>query len=100
MATLGVVTPNAQLIEVGIALSIAYIGLENLIEKHWTRAWHITFFFGLVHGFGFANILKEMELSSSQLASSLFSFNLGVEVGQVCIVGMVYPLLRTNSRSG
>ncbi len=93
VATLGVVTPNAQLIEVGIALSIAYIGLENLIEKHWTRAWHITFFFGLVHGFGFANILREMELSSTQLASSLFSFNLGVEVGQVFIVAMVFPLL-------
>lgn len=93
VATLGVVTPNAQLVEIGIALSITYIGLENLIEKHWTRAWHITFFFGLVHGFGFANILKEMELSSAQLASSLFSFNLGVEVGQVLIVGMVFPFL-------
>ena len=93
LATLGILTPNEQLVEAGIALSIAYIGLENLIDKHWTKAWHITFVFGLVHGFGFANVLKEMELSSVQLASSLFSFNLGVEIGQVFIVSMVFPLL-------
>lgn len=93
LATLGILTPNEQLVETGIALSIAYIGLENLIDKHWTQAWHTTFVFGLVHGFGFASVLKEMELSSVQLASSLFSFNLGVEIGQIFIVSMVFPLL-------
>lgn len=93
LATLNIVNPNAQLVEVVIALSIVYIGMENLLQKHWTRAWHITFGFGLAHGFGFANVLKEMDLSSTQLASSLFSFNLGVEIGQVVIATLVFPLL-------
>jgi len=93
LATLNIVNPNAQLVEVVIALSIAYIGMENLLQKHWTRAWHISFGFGLAHGFGFANVLKEMDLSSTQLATSLFSFNLGVEIGQVVIASLVFPLL-------
>lgn len=94
LAVLGHANPNPTLIEVGIAFSIAYIGMENLMRKQLTRRWHITFFFGLVHGFGFAYVLREMNLSSSQLASSLFSFNLGVEVGQVSIVALIFPLLQ------
>lgn len=93
LAALGHVNPNPTLIEVGIAFSIAYIGMENLMKRQLTRRWHITFFFGLVHGFGFANVLRAMNLSSGQLASSLFSFNLGVEMGQVSMVALIFPLL-------
>jgi HupE / UreJ protein len=56
------------------------------------RAW-IAFFFGLVHGFGFAGVLREFGLPSRALGWSLFSFNLGVEIGQVCIVVVVASLL-------
>jgi hypothetical protein len=94
LAALGHVNPNARLVEAGIAFSIAYIGMENLTRRQLTRRWHITFFFGLVHGFGFAHILREMNLSSGQLASSLFSFNLGVEAGQIAIVAVVFPLIQ------
>ena len=51
------------------------------------------FGFGLVHGFGFANVLRELGLPSSGLARSLLSFNLGVEGGQLVIVGVLWPLL-------
>ncbi len=50
-------------------------------------------FFGLIHGFGFATVLRSMELSRGRLASSLFWFNFGVEGGQVVIVSLVFPLL-------
>lgn len=83
----------ARLVESGIALSIAYVGLENILMKRFERRWLITFGFGLIHGFGFAGVLREMELPAKGLASSLFSFNLGVEIGQIAIVSLVFPLI-------
>jgi len=93
LAALGVVNLPSRLIEAGIALSIVYIALENLLFKNFDKRWMVSFFFGLVHGFGFANVLKEMHLPRSGLISSLFSFNIGVEVGQVVIVLLILPLL-------
>lgn len=93
LAALGIVNLPARLIEAGIAFSIVYIALENLLFKTFDKRWLVSFFFGLVHGFGFANVLKEMHLPRSGLISSLFSFNLGVEVGQVAIVLVILPLL-------
>lgn len=93
LATLAIVEPVAWTIEAAIALSIAYIGFENLFVKDIRYRWKITFVFGLIHGFGFANVLRHMELSRSGLAASLLSFNVGVEIGQVAIVGLMYPLL-------
>ena len=55
--------------------------------------WLLTLCFGLVHGFGFADALQKLHLPRSGIAAALFTFNLGVEVGQVCIVGIVLPLL-------
>ncbi len=88
LAALSVVNPPARLIEPAIALSIVYVGIDNLMvgKSGWdARAW-IAFFFGLVHGFGFASVLREFGLPSGALAMSLFSFNFGVEIGQICIV--------------
>ncbi|MBI3940450.1 MAG: HupE/UreJ family protein [Acidobacteria bacterium] len=93
LATLGLVTPVAWMTEAGIALSIAYIGFENLFIREVKHRWKITFVFGLIHGFGFANILRAMNLPRSGLAASLFTFNLGVEMGQVTIVALMFPLL-------
>lgn len=95
LAALDMVNPPARLIEPAIALSIVYVGIDNLMtgKAGWdVRAW-IAFFFGLVHGFGFASVLREFGLPRQALTLSLFSFNFGVEIGQVCIVVVVASLL-------
>jgi hydrogenase/urease accessory protein HupE len=95
LAALDIANPPARLIEPAIALSIVYVGIDNLMvgKAGWdVRAW-IAFFFGLVHGFGFASVLREFGLPSQALGWSLFSFNFGVEIGQICIVVVVASLL-------
>jgi hydrogenase/urease accessory protein HupE len=95
LAALGWVNPPARLIEPAIALSIVYVGIDNLMvgKGEWdVRAW-IAFFFGLIHGFGFAGVLREFGLPRQALGWSLFSFNFGVEIGQVCIVAVVASML-------
>jgi len=95
LAALDIVSPPARLIEPAIALSIVYVGVDNLMVGKTgrdLRAW-IAFFFGFVHGFGFAAVLKEFGLPRSALGWSLFSFNFGVEIGQACIVVVVASLL-------
>ena len=95
LAALNVVNPSPRLIEPAIALSIIYVGVDNLMVGKTgrdVRAW-IAFFFGFVHGFGFAGVLKEFGLPSQALGWSLFSFNFGVEIGQACIVVVVASLL-------
>lgn len=95
LAALDVFTPPEWLIEPAIAMSIVYVGVDNLMVGKTgrdVRAW-IAFFFGLVHGFGFAGVLREFGLPRQALGWSLFSFNLGVEIGQVCIVVVVASLL-------
>src|SRR5262249_43100825 len=75
--------------------SIVYVGIDNLMvgkSGSDVRAW-IAFFFGLVHGFGFAGVLREFGLPRHALGWSLFSFNFGVEIGQVCIVVVVASIL-------
>lgn len=94
LATLGLVQPVGWMIEALIALSIAYVGLENLVVQEIRHRWRITFFFGLVHGFGFASILQSMNLERGGLMISLFTFNLGVEIGQIAIVALFWPLLQ------
>jgi hydrogenase/urease accessory protein HupE len=95
LAALDLLNPPERLIEPAIALSIIYVGIDNLMVGKTGRDVRpmIAFFFGLVHGFGFAGVLKEHGLPSQALGWSLFSFNLGVEIGQVCIVAVVSTLL-------
>jgi hypothetical protein len=78
-------------VESGIALSIAYVAAENLFRDEAKRRWILTFCFGLVHGFGFANVLRELGLPKKGLVLSLLGFNVGVEIGQVCIVAALFP---------
>jgi hydrogenase/urease accessory protein HupE len=101
LAALNVFTPPAQIVEPAIALSIVYVGADNLLVRGGRdmRAW-IAFAFGLIHGFGFANVLRDMELPGRALGWSLFSFNLGVEIGQLLVVvavGGVLVALRSRS---
>src|SRR5207247_6842511 len=91
--TLGARTLPAPLVSTGIALSIAYVALENLFFTRFDKRWLVSFLFGLVHGFGFANVLKDMHLPTSSLVASLLFFNVGVEIGQIVIVALVVPLL-------
>jgi hydrogenase/urease accessory protein HupE len=95
LATLGVVRPPGRFVEPLIALSIVFVGLDNLRARsgHGDHRMKLAFFFGLVHGFGFASVLAEFGLPPQALAGSLFSFNAGVEIGQACIVAAVAPWL-------
>jgi hypothetical protein len=93
MSVLDVVEVDMRYIEVAIALSVLFTALNNLFSFTQTKTWILAFSFGLIHGFGFANVLKEMTLKSSELIGSLFGFNLGVEVGQLAIVLVVIPII-------
>ena len=94
LAALEILNPPARIIEPAIALSIVYVGFDNILVRQGrdVRAW-IAFAFGFIHGFGFANVLREMGLPSSALGWSLLSFNIGVEIGQLLVVVVVASLL-------
>jgi hypothetical protein len=92
LAALSVFAPSPRLVEPAIALSIAYVGIENLFVKDASRRWRITFPFGLVHGFGFAGALREIALPRAQVPVALVSFNLGVEIGQLAVLSVALPL--------
>jgi hydrogenase/urease accessory protein HupE len=94
LAALDIVTPPPTIIEPAIALSIVFVGADNLVrgDGRDLRAW-VALVFGLVHGFGFANVLREFGLPREALGWSLFSFNFGVEIGQLMVVLLVSSLL-------
>jgi hydrogenase/urease accessory protein HupE len=91
MAALEVWAPSLAVVEPAIALSIAYVGVENWFVKDASRRWVITFPFGLIHGFGFAGALRQIALPESQIPLALAAFNAGVEVGQVAVLAVVLP---------
>ena len=100
LAALDVVNPPARFIEPLIALTIVVVGADNLFVLHDRQRWGqsaaaspprdarplFAGFFGLVHGFGFASVLREFGLPKDALVWSLVSFNVGVEIGQLLIV--------------
>jgi HupE / UreJ protein len=92
-AGLGWVRLPSRFVESAIAISIAYVAVENLAVREPRNRWLLTFFFGLVHGFGFASVLAEIGLPPSGVIPSLVSFNVGVELGQLCVVIAVAPIL-------
>jgi len=97
LATLDVVSLPSRFVEPMIAASISYVGIENLVRRGAEPAgrWALTFAFGLIHGFGFASVLKELGVGSSGhgLAAPLLAFNLGVEIGQISIAAIVLPVV-------
>ncbi len=95
LAAFQLVNPPSRVVEPLIALSIVFVGVENLRWRpgHRDARVLIAFAFGFIHGFGFASVLREFGLPREALAASLFAFNAGVEVGQACIVLAVVPLL-------
>ena len=92
------VAPDAlwfpPLIETLVAASIVYMALENIVGPKLNRRWLIAFGFGLVHGFAFSFALREsLQFAGSHVATSLFTFNLGVEIGQLLVLAVAVPLI-------
>ena len=114
LATLNILNPSSRIVEPAIALSIVFVGIHGLThllgagkgtgkESARTDSGNdfrlpLAFCFGFIHGFGFASVLREMDLPRAALGWSLFSFNVGVEIGQACIVLTVAPLLALIAR--
>jgi hydrogenase/urease accessory protein HupE len=100
LAVLRIVALPAQWVESAIALSITVVAVENLTRRGQVshRRWLLAFAFGLVHGLGFASVLQEFALPRADLAVSLLSFNLGVEVGQIAVVAGAFALLQIVAR--
>jgi len=93
LAASGVITPSAQVVEPLIALTIAFVAIENLIFEDMTR-WRpvVVFGFGLIHGLGFAGFFGELGLPPGQFWSALIGFNVGVEIGQLSIIAIAAVL--------
>ena len=99
----GVVSLPAKAVEPLIALSIAYVAVENLLTtelKPWRLA--LVFSFGLLHGMGFAGVLRDLGLPRAQFLTALLTFNGGVEAGQLSVIALAAAAVaywRSNSRS-
>ena len=94
LSMVGVLALPARVVEPLIALSIAYVAIENLVTselKPWRLA--LVFGFGLLHGLGFAGVLAELGLPRGEFAAALMSFNLGVEGGQLAVIAGLFAAL-------
>lgn len=103
LATFNVLSPPGRIVEPAIALSLVYLGADNLMVRDGKdlRGW-IALGFGAIHGFGFANVLRQMDLPRQALGWSIFSFSVGVEIAQLLIVivaGLALALLRARSQA-
>jgi hydrogenase/urease accessory protein HupE len=87
----GVLSAPARLVEPMIAISIAYVAIENLLLRR-VKPWRIAlvFAFGLLHGLGFAGALQELGLPRSEFVTALVTFNLGVEGGQLTVITLAF----------
>jgi len=92
LAALEVISLPSRLVEASIAASVVLAALNNLRPLVLERRWLVAFAFGLIHGFGFASVLVDLGLPQDALLLALVGFNLGVEAGQLCIVGAFLPL--------
>ena len=90
----GLVSVSPRIVEPLIALSIAYVAIENLFLSE-LRSWRVAlvFAFGLLHGMGFAGALKDLGLPRSEFLCALLTFNLGVEAGQLTVMGAAFVLV-------
>ena len=92
LSVLDIVNPPSRWVESIIAASVVLAALNNIWPLISEARWKLTFVFGLVHGFGFASALKDAGLDKGALAAPLIGFNVGVEIGQLCIVALVLPV--------
>jgi HupE / UreJ protein len=89
---LGVIPLSSRWVEVIIAVSVLFVAINTLFPMITRLTW-LTFCFGLIHGIGFASVLMELGLSEKQQLLSVVGFNLGVELGQLCLVILLLPIL-------
>ena len=95
----GIVPMAPRLVEPLIAASIVYVAVENLLVSELTRRRvAIVFAFGLLHGLGFAGVLGELGLPSSEFVTALAAFNVGVEAGQLAVIGAAFVLVVSRCR--
>jgi hydrogenase/urease accessory protein HupE len=97
LSALNMITLRSPPVEATIALSIVLVAAEALNDqKTLSRRWPalVAFMFGLVHGLGFAGALKDIGLPQQHLSVALLTFNVGVELGQLCVVGLAFALYR------
>lgn len=89
LGVLGLVQISPAIVEPLIALSIVYVAVENILTDH-LQKWRpvIVFFFGLLHGLGFAGVLQDIGLSTSYFITALIAFNVGVELGQLVVIAI------------
>ena len=92
LAALGVISLPSRLVESAIAASVVLAALNNVVPLVHGRRWMVAFAFGLIHGFGFASVLRDLGLPQGALLLALVGFNLGVEVGQLAIVSAFLPI--------
>ena len=93
LSTLNIVSMPASVVEPIVAATIVYVGVENLFKlKTLEWRWLVTFAFGLIHGFAFANELRDKGIGAGNIFIPLLSFNLGVEIGQILIAALVLPI--------
>jgi hydrogenase/urease accessory protein HupE len=93
LASLELVDLPSRLVESIIALSIGLAAFHNIRPIFNGRDWIIAFVFGLFHGFGFASVLSDLGLTNEFLSYSLLGFNIGVEIGQIVIIALIFPVL-------
>ena len=94
LSMLGLVSIPSAIIEPLIALSIVFVAVENWFTER-LQPWRpfVIFGFGLIHGFGFAGVLREINLGPADFATSLVFFNVGVELGQLAVIAIAYGAL-------
>jgi hydrogenase/urease accessory protein HupE len=93
LATLGLVTLPARLVEPLIAASVFLVAIDAVLRPDARTRAHMAFVFGLLHGFGLSNVLRDLGLAGRELATALLGFNLGVELGQLLIVAPLFVAL-------
>jgi hydrogenase/urease accessory protein HupE len=100
LAALQVVVIPSAIVEAAIPATIMFVAVENFFSRNVDGRWRVTFVFGLIHGFGFASALQEIGLPANAAVPALAAFNIGVEIGQVVIVALIFPLLLWLDRIG
>ena len=100
LAALQIVVFPSAIVEPAIAVTIIFVAVENFFSRNVDGRWRVTFVFGLIHGFGFASALQEIGLPANAAVPALAAFNIGVEIGQVVIVALIFPLLLWSDRIG
>jgi hydrogenase/urease accessory protein HupE len=94
LAWFGIIDLPSRIVETAIAISIAYVAIENIVSQRFGYRWLLAGGFGLVHGLGFYSALRDLGLGQTDMLTTLLAFNSGMETGQLAVVALAYvPLV-------